>query len=204
RLQLGRRHHLHGARDLLRRADAADPLPDDLRLFGHRGWNSGYAADGAAAGTAFHWLALNDSISPRRALAVSSSRAPVSLMVLSDGLPVARRYSIISDSKRLMSSTGTSSMRPLLTAKMLATCSSIGQVAAVGCFSTSTVRSPRASWARVPASRSEANWAKASSSRYWARSRRSLPATFFMAFVWALPPTRLTEMPTLMAGRTPA
>ena len=24
----------------------------------------------------------------------------------------------------------------------------------------------------------------------------------FMAFVWALPPTRLTEMPTLMAGRT--
>ncbi len=32
---------------------------------------------------------------------------------------------------------------------------------------------------------------------------RSLPATFFIAFGWALPPTRETEMPTLIAGRTP-
>ena len=36
-----------------------------------------------------------------------------------------------------------------------------------------------------------------------ASSRRRRPATFFIAFVWAFPPTRLTEMPTLMAGRTP-
>ena len=32
---------------------------------------------------------------------------------------------------------------------------------------------------------------------------RRRPATFLIAFVCALPPTRDTEMPTLMAGRTP-
>jgi len=31
-----------------------------------------------------------------------------------------------------------------------------------------------------------------------------VPATDFMAFTWAEPPTRLTEMPTFTAGRTPA
>ena len=65
------------------------------------------------------------------------------------------------------------------------------------------IRWPRASWAWVALSRSEANCAKAASSRYWARSRRSVPATCFIAFVWALPPTRETEMPTFMAGRMP-
>ena len=30
-----------------------------------------------------------------------------------------------------------------------------------------------------------------------------LPATFFIGPIWALPPTRETEMPTLIAGRTP-
>ena len=29
------------------------------------------------------------------------------------------------------------------------------------------------------------------------------PATFFIGPIWALPPTRETEMPTLIAGRTP-
>ncbi len=31
----------------------------------------------------------------------------------------------------------------------------------------------------------------------------SLPATFFIAFVCALPPTRETEIPTLIAGLMP-
>jgi len=31
-----------------------------------------------------------------------------------------------------------------------------------------------------------------------------MPATFFMALIWALPPTRDTEMPGSMAGLTPA
>ena len=71
------------------------------------------------------------------------------------------------------------------------------------CFRISVMRWPRASWAWVFLSRSEANMAKAASSRYCARSRRRRPATPFMAFTWAEPPTRDTELPTLMAGRMP-
>ena len=56
----------------------------------------------------------------------------------------------------------------------------------------------------MAASSSVPSWAKASRSRNDARSRRNEPATFFMALIWALPPTRETLMPTLMAGRTPA
>ncbi len=52
-------------------------------------------------------------------------------------------------------------------------------------------------------SRSEPNCEKAASSRYWASSRRRLPAIFFIALICAFPPTRETEMPTLIAGRTP-
>ena len=70
-------------------------------------------------------------------------------------------------------------------------------------FNISTNRSPRASCFCVSGSSSEPNCANASRSRYWERSRRSLPATFFIAFVCALPPTRETEIPTLIAGRTP-
>ena len=72
-----------------------------------------------------------------------------------------------------------------------------------GWLSVATIRSPRASVAWVAASSSEPNWAKASSSRYWDSSSRRRPATFFIAFVWALAPTRETERPTLTAGRTP-
>ena len=38
---------------------------------------------------------------------------------------------------------------------------------------------------------------------YWARSRRSVPATCFMALICALPPTRDTERPTSTAGLMP-
>jgi len=62
-------------------------------------------------------------------------------------------------------------------------------------------RSPRVSWRRVAASRSEANIANAAMERYWARVSLSVPATFFMALGWASPPTRDTEMPTSTAGR---
>ena len=88
-------------------------------------------------------------------------------------------------------------------AKIATTCSSRGHGWYCGWFSVATIRSPRASVRCVCGSSSEPNWAKASSSRYWARSRRRRPATFLIAFVWALPPTRETEMPTLIAGRTP-
>lgn len=47
------------------------------------------------------------------------------------------------------------------------------------------------------------NLEKDSSSRYCAWSIFSVPATRFIALIWALPPTRETEMPTSMAGRLP-
>ena len=87
---------------------------------------------------------------------------------------------------------------------MAATWSSIDQGVRSFWFSICTSRSPRASVRWVSGSRSEPNCAKASSSRYCESSIRSRPATFFMGAVWAEPPTRDTEMPTLIAGRTPA
>ena len=65
------------------------------------------------------------------------------------------------------------------------------------------MRSPRASVFWVSRSSSEPNWENASSSRYCESSSLRRPATFFMAFVWALAPTRETERPTFTAGRTP-
>ena len=52
-------------------------------------------------------------------------------------------------------------------------------------------------------SSSEPNVANASSSRNWARSSLRVPDTCFIAFTCAALPTRLTELPTLMAGRIP-
>ncbi len=46
--------------------------------------------------------------------------------------------------------------------------------------------------------------AKSCNSRNAASSSRSLGATFFIAFCCASPPTRLTLIPTSIAGRTPA
>ena len=50
---------------------------------------------------------------------------------------------------------------------------------------------------------SEPNCAKAASSRYCAISSRRVPAICFIALICALPPTRLTEFPVLIAGRMP-
>ena len=43
--------------------------------------------------------------------------------------------------------------------------------------------------------------AKAACARYWASVIFRVPATFFIALIWASPPTRETEMPTSTAGR---
>ena len=83
------------------------------------------------------------------------------------------------------------------------TCSSTGNGEYCGCLSSSTSRAPRSSWAREAASRSDANAANASRSRYCDSESLSWPATFFIALTWAAPPTRDTDRPTLMAGRTP-
>src|SRR5919106_1790983 len=60
-------------------------------------------------------------------------------------------------------------------AQIATTCSSIGHGWYCGWFSVATIRSPRARAACVAWSSSEPNWAKASSSRYCASSRRSRP-----------------------------
>ena len=66
-----------------------------------------------------------------------------------------------------------------------------------------TSRSPRASVRCVSGSRSEPNWANASRSRYWESSSFRRPATLRIGVTCALPPTLETEIPTLIAGRTP-
>ena len=83
------------------------------------------------------------------------------------------------------------------------TCSSMVSGLYCGCFRSSVRRAPRASSFWVEASRSEPNLAKAAISRYWASSPLMVPATFFIALVWAEEPTRDTEMPTFTAGRMP-
>ncbi len=55
----------------------------------------------------------------------------------------------------------------------------------------------------VAASKSEPNFENASNSRNCAWSIFNVPAIFFIDLIWALPPTRETEIPTLIAGRTP-
>ncbi len=102
-----------------------------------------------------------------------------------------------------MSSTGTSSSWPVVPAQIDTTCSSTGNGEYCGCLSSSTSRAPRSSWAREAASRSDANAANASRSRNCDSESLSWPATLFIALIWAAPPTRETERPTLMAGRTP-
>ena len=86
---------------------------------------------------------------------------------------------------------------------MMTICFSTGRGWYWSCLRISVVRRPRSSNACVDLSRSEANIEKEAISRYCARSMRSRPATVFIPLIWALPPTRDTELPTLMAGRMP-
>ena len=72
-----------------------------------------------------------------------------------------------------------------------------------GCLNSSTMRLPRSILACVVASRSEPNCANAASSRNCARSPLSCPATCFIALSCAAEPTRDTDKPTEIAGRTP-
>ena len=88
-------------------------------------------------------------------------------------------------------------------AKICTTWSSTGSGARSFWLSVDTRRSPRARVRWVSMSRSEPNCAKASSSRYWERSSLRRPATLRIGVICALPPTRETEMPTLIAGLTP-
>ena len=103
-----------------------------------------------------------------------------------------------------MSEIATSSIYPRVKAYSTITCCCTGIGLCNGCFKISTVRRPRANLACVAASKSEPNCAKLSNSRNEAKSKRNVPATFFIALICASPPTRETEVPASMAGRTPA
>jgi len=96
-----------------------------------------------------------------------------------------------SDSHRVIWSTGTGSRRPLTPAKMIGTWISVGRGSYWPCsvyrrtlvshnifgkaerrwdaLKSSVRRAPRERRKRVEASRSDPNWAKAATSRYWAR-----------------------------------
>ncbi len=69
------------------------------------------------------------------------------------------------------------------------------------CFISSVTRWPRSSCLRVASSRSDANCAKAASSRYCASASRTPPPSFLITEVCAAPPTRDTDRPALIAGR---
>ena len=86
---------------------------------------------------------------------------------------------------------------------MIATCSAAGTGWRSPWLSVATRRLPRASVRCVSSSRSEPNDAKASRSRNCDSSPFMRPATLRSGPICAAPPTRDTEMPTLMAGRTP-
>ena len=73
------------------------------------------------------------------------------------------------------------------------------------CFSNSRNLSPRANWRLVTASKSSApNWANVANASNCAISVLSDPATDFIPLRCADDPTRVTDMPELTAGRTPA
>src|SRR5262249_17729349 len=196
--QLGGGHQLHGLGDLLRRLDGSDPPLDVAK--GRHARLVRYAA-------LMPRDATNSALASPMPLARASRRSSgSSLRLAMSGRSFGWRRSRkgwTNSSKAPTSSTGRSSSMPWVPAKIITTCFSTGSGAYWPCFRISTMRWPRASCCWVALSRSEPNWAKAASSRYWARSSRSLPATWRIARIWADPPTRATDRPTWTAGRIP-
>ena len=94
--------------------------------------------------------------------------------------------------------------KPSDTARISRACFQSGRGAYRRWQRAAIIRSPAERTARVLSSRSEPNWEKVLSSRYWARSMRRREETCFIKGVWAAEPTRETESPTFTAGRCPA
>ena len=100
-------------------------------------------------------------------------------------------------------STETSSKNPLAPAYNAHVCLGTVTGSYTPCFRSSSILSPLSSCFLVSSSRSDANWEKAASSLYWARSNFKVQATFFIALIWAEPHTLETESPTSIAGLWP-
>src|SRR3546814_14474360 len=92
---------------------------------------------------------------------------------------------------------------PLVAAKIDSVFYSKGLGWNCGCFRRCCRRAPGPGIFCVEAWRSEPNCANAAISRYFASSSLIEPDTFFIALVCAADPTRLTDRPTLIAGRMP-
>src|SRR5262249_8881348 len=121
--QFGRGHQLHGTRDLLGRLDGADS-PPDVAEGGHaRAWSADYAAliPCRATNSAF--------ASPMARVSASRMSSAISrLLAMSASMDVCFRSSVAyrNSSKSRTDSTGRSSSRPWVPAKMMAICRSTG------------------------------------------------------------------------------
>ncbi len=85
----------------------------------------------------------------------------------------------------------------------MATCFSTATGAERFCFSTSTMRSPCARAGLGVGVQIGAELCEGLQLAVLGVDQLQVPATFFMALIWALPPTRDTEIPGLTAGMTP-
>src|SRR4030095_3415739 len=188
---LGGSHHLHCFGDLRGVADRFYPAPYVLRIRHLNVW-SGYRQP-----------VLNSSSAAFNCASRSLSSSFFSRIVW--------RKLALRDSSQSLSfnwysftrSTGTASRYPFCIAHITATCCSTGIGLYSFCLKSSTIRCPRSSRAIVAASRSEPNCANPRSSRNCAKSSFTLPAPCLIALIWAAEPTRLTDKPTEIAGRTP-
>src|SRR5215467_5036818 len=197
---LGSSDHLHRLSDLCSVADRFNPASNILRV---RHYNL-YVPILQFVNPYYHRQAvLNSSSAVFSCGSMSLSSCFLSRIIVS-----RPSFRVCSQSwsfswYSLTRSTGTESRYPFCIAHITATCSSTGIGLYCFCLKSSTMRWPRSSRALVAVSKSEPNWANAASSRNCARSSLTLPATCLIALIWAAEPTRLTERPTEMAGRTP-
>ena len=185
--ELRRRDELHRAGDLLRRLDGADPAPDVLEgrhRVGpcpslRRGGLAPRAAVNSALAPAISSSSCGRSASDSSFFSRISARmaAPAAVGVLVEGL--------LERAERVHRHVVEMPLGAGVDAEDLALHGQRRVLRPASAARPSAGRATAAAW--VALSSSEPNWANAASSRYWARSRRSLPATWRMAFTWAEP-----------------
>ena len=114
-----------------------------------------------------------------------------------------RTYSLISVSKRRMSLTGTESIIPLVTAKMARTCSSTGTGGELGLLEHLDHPAAPLQLRLAGGVELRTELGECLQLAELGEVDPEGPATRRIARIWAEPPTRDTEVPALMAGRTP-
>ena len=172
--QLRRGDELHRAGDLLRRLDGADP-PPDVPERRHRVGPCPSLRRGldAPGGHELGLRARDQLVELRRGARRSAPSCRGSRPGSAAPRLSAYWWSTSSNARTRVDRHVVE--QPWVPAKMMATCFSTASGGYWPCFRSSTMRWPRASCSWVALSRSEPNWANAASSRYCARSSRSLP-----------------------------